>query len=202
MDKERVCLAHGCYICGNILSNASSTRNHIARIHGMHIPPREPSVRRPQDKDYAFVSQGEEYDSDHYACPSCWYHCPQTNLDSLNKHTLLEHDPQSIKDLEDKQEYGDDEEEEEDMPTVRNGRRQSFSSNLPASRQASRSLSRSSSRQSLRQPGRPRSNSNASRPTSRPASRAEAENEEDDDSKLISKKVEELVDLLKVMFTR
>ncbi|KAI9341318.1 hypothetical protein BD770DRAFT_414849 [Pilaira anomala] len=98
VEAERVCLSHGCYVCGSVLSTASATRNHIARIHGMYLPPREVGTRRPQENDCVFVPHDENRDSDHYACPSCWFHCPYEELDILNDHTLDEHDPQPIQD--------------------------------------------------------------------------------------------------------
>lgn len=192
-NRERVCLSHGCYVCGSVLSTASAARNHIARIHGMYLPPRDVGSRRPQENDCVFVPHDENRDSDHYACPSCWFHCPYEELDILNDHTLDEHDPQPILNQD-----NDNEEEEEAMPIMKNGRRRSVSSYFPANRQqAKRPLSRSNSRQS----GRQQSDRPASRQGNRPASRAEAEND-DDPSQQITKKLDELVDLFKVLFSK
>ncbi|KAI9252559.1 hypothetical protein EDC94DRAFT_496788, partial [Helicostylum pulchrum] len=76
--KDLIALNHGCYICGNVYSSAGYVLDHIYNTHGFDIPARMPSVRRPQDRQYDYVisRDTEEFDEEHYACPSCWFHCP------------------------------------------------------------------------------------------------------------------------------
>ncbi|KAG2194131.1 hypothetical protein INT47_004201 [Mucor saturninus] len=92
--RRSILLRHACYICGGLMSNAGPTLNHLFNIHGFDLPSRERSRRRPQEPAYEFVRDPEMgYDEVHLACPSCWFHCPDGNLDALCKHTQDEHDP-------------------------------------------------------------------------------------------------------------
>ena len=96
-NRIAVRLEHACYVCGSVLSTASATINHLRSIHGVDIPPRMIGRKRPQDYDYDF--RGDQKDAElHYACSSCWFHCPQDNdtnagIQALNDHVLQEHDP-------------------------------------------------------------------------------------------------------------
>lgn len=94
LEKPRVYLQHACFICGNLMSNAKPTINHIDTIHGFNVPTRAIGRKRPQDNEFEYIRNMQmEHDVIHYACPSCWFHCPDDELEALNKHTREEHDP-------------------------------------------------------------------------------------------------------------
>ena len=101
IQKTRVFLEHACYICGNIFSSAKATINHCQNIHGYSLPTRSVGQNRPQDDEFEYVrDRNEEVDELHYACPSCWFHCPEledTNEDLiiLNNHVREEHEPEN-----------------------------------------------------------------------------------------------------------
>lgn len=41
LEKLRAYLEHTCFICGNIMSSAKQTINHVERIHGYDVPTRD-----------------------------------------------------------------------------------------------------------------------------------------------------------------
>ncbi|KAI7895533.1 uncharacterized protein EV154DRAFT_398546, partial [Mucor mucedo] len=84
-------LQHTCYICGNAMSGGTQTINHIKAVHGYEIPSRAVGYKRPQDNDQEYVRDMSNADVLHYACPSCWFHCPEDDLEALNEHTRDEH---------------------------------------------------------------------------------------------------------------
>ncbi|KAI7894550.1 uncharacterized protein EV154DRAFT_599898 [Mucor mucedo] len=95
--RRTILLRHACYICGGLMSNAGPTLNHLYSIHGYDLPSRERSRRRPQEPAYEYVRDPQMgYDEVHLACPSCWFHCPDGDLDALCKHTQDEHDPVEV----------------------------------------------------------------------------------------------------------
>lgn len=97
MEKPRLYLEHTCYICGNIMSSAKQTINHVDRIHGYELPSREVGRKRPQDNEFEYLrDKMAEKDMSHYACPSCWFHCSEDDLEVLNRHTRDEHNPLKV----------------------------------------------------------------------------------------------------------
>lgn len=97
LGKPIIYLQYTCYICGNAMSSAKQTINHIKNIHGYEVPSRAVGRRRPQDNDYEYIRDKiSERDALHYACSSCWFHCPEDNLEVLNKHTNDEHNPLKV----------------------------------------------------------------------------------------------------------
>ncbi|KAI8337814.1 hypothetical protein EDC96DRAFT_523419 [Choanephora cucurbitarum] len=96
--KETVKLDYACYICKSILSKPAQVIQHVERIHGYRLPRRHVGHRRPADPNYHFVSEGdmEEAEISHYACASCWFHCPETGIAELADHVMKEHAPQYV----------------------------------------------------------------------------------------------------------
>ncbi|GAA5817202.1 hypothetical protein MFLAVUS_010745 [Mucor flavus] len=95
LDKDLVILDHGCYICGRVFSSAAAARGHVKSIHRYNIPGRSNGVKRPLHRNYNYSTRTDtdEYDGLHYACPSCWFHCPLDRLDELHDHTMEQHNP-------------------------------------------------------------------------------------------------------------
>ncbi|KAI8971666.1 hypothetical protein BDF20DRAFT_915446 [Mycotypha africana] len=95
--KELVNFEYPCYICGTILSRPKICIDHVRRVHGYELPVRGVGQNRPSDPVYEFQNNPNgEYDVQHYACPSCWYHCPETGLRELKQHTQEEHHPKIV----------------------------------------------------------------------------------------------------------
>ncbi|GAA5807216.1 hypothetical protein MFLAVUS_000571 [Mucor flavus] len=211
VGKDLVALNHGCYICGNVYSSAAYVLDHVYNTHGIDLPARRPNIRRPQDRQYDYVmgKDAVEYDEEHYACPSCWFHCPMDELEVFHAHTVEEHDPVRIR-----PEF----EEENGSGRRRSSRPSSRQSNRPSSRQ---SIRRPSSRLSDRSSSRPNSRQGHTSgekedPVSRPRSRqghvsGEREGEDDREhvstardngKKEISQKMDELKDLFLTLFNK
>lgn len=213
VGKDLIALNHGCYICGNVYSSAAYVLDHVYGTHGIDLPARRPSVRRPQDRqfDYVMGKDATEYDEEHYSCPSCWFHCPMDELKVFHAHTVEEHDPVRIR---------PESEEENGAGRRRSSRPSSRQSNRPSSRQSiRRPSSRPSSRLSDRSSSRPNSRQGHTSgeqedPVSRPRSRqghvsGEREGEDDREhvstvrdngKKEISQKMDELKDLFLTLF--
>lgn len=123
--RTRILIQHTCYICGRPMSNAAPTLNHLYNMHGIDLPSREPNQRRPAEIGYEYVRDPlMDFDEIRSACPSCWYHCPEGNLDALCKHTEKEHDPVEI--------------EESKRETMMGRRTRSRSNSVSSMRQRSR----------------------------------------------------------------
>ncbi|GAA5817200.1 hypothetical protein MFLAVUS_010743 [Mucor flavus] len=98
IGKELIALDHGCYICGRIYCTAGTVRKHIRNVHGYDIPARPNNLNRPMEINYYYKlrKNTDYYDVIHYACPSCWFHCPLDDLALFTDHTLVEHKPKPI----------------------------------------------------------------------------------------------------------
>ncbi|KAI8079386.1 hypothetical protein BDF21DRAFT_463458 [Thamnidium elegans] len=96
--KDLIALDYGCYICGRIYSTPATARKHVRNIHGYNIPGRTNCLTRPMAVNHYYVSRKDAnyYDVIHYACPSCWFHCPLDELDLLLDHTIIEHNPRPV----------------------------------------------------------------------------------------------------------
>jgi hypothetical protein len=96
-EKARILLKHTCYVCGNTYSGAQQTIRHVKDIHGFDMPSRPIGKNRPSSEEYEYIKKkddnGQVLPEEHYACPSCWYHCPDYDLKALYKHTQDEYDP-------------------------------------------------------------------------------------------------------------
>lgn len=104
--KYVIALYAGCYICGHTSSSADTAWNHVRNMHRFDIPSRVNDVNRPLDRyyDYVLCDDTDEYDEAHFACPSCWFHCPMKEPAVFYDHTIVEHDPRRII-IEDTNEY-------------------------------------------------------------------------------------------------
>lgn len=95
--KELLAFEYPCYICGNILSRAKQSIDHVQRIHGYILPTRQVGRRRPPDPQYEYQNDiNGEYDVVHYSCSSCWYHCPESGLADLSDHINRTHNPVNV----------------------------------------------------------------------------------------------------------
>lgn len=98
-SKEVLTFTYPCYICGNIFGKGRQIINHIEAIHGYKLPARSVGHKRPPDTLYEYKndpSSEEEYDISHYACPSCWFHCPEAGLKELSDHVNASHHPENV----------------------------------------------------------------------------------------------------------
>ena len=97
--KEVLTFTYPCYICGNILSKARQVINHVDAIHGYKLPVRSVGHKRPQDPHYEYNNDpqtDDDYDISHYACASCWFHCPEAGLKELSDHVNEVHHPENV----------------------------------------------------------------------------------------------------------
>ncbi|KAI8385746.1 hypothetical protein BD560DRAFT_384212 [Blakeslea trispora] len=96
--KEAVTLDYACYICKSILSKPAQVIQHVESVHGYRLPRRHVGHKRPLDPNYHFVGKNdlEEAQISHYACSSCWFHCPETGIAELADHVIMEHNPQAV----------------------------------------------------------------------------------------------------------
>ncbi|KAK4516462.1 A_deaminase domain-containing protein [Mucor velutinosus] len=97
--KEVITFTYPCYICGNILSKARQAINHVEVIHGYKLPVRQVGHKRPQDPHYEYNNDPDtvdDYDVSHYACASCWFHCPEAGLKELSDHVNQVHHPENV----------------------------------------------------------------------------------------------------------
>ncbi|KAL9540535.1 hypothetical protein MBANPS3_009626 [Mucor bainieri] len=73
--------------------------NHVESIHGYKLPSRQVGHKRPQDPHYEYNNNPEsddDYDTSHYACSSCWFHCPEAGLKELSDHVNRVHRPKNV----------------------------------------------------------------------------------------------------------
>ncbi|KAI8079385.1 hypothetical protein BDF21DRAFT_463457 [Thamnidium elegans] len=196
--KYLIALDHGCYICGHVYSSAATARNHIRNIHGYNILSRINGINRPLDRNYNYVMRKDtdKYDEAHYACPSCWFHCPMDELAVFHDHTIKQHRPGRII-IESENEYG------MDMDVDNRGRGPaSRPHSRPSSRQINHSTSsRPSSRQGYVSDGEEEVSS--SRPNSRQV-RISDEREDifsvsEDNKNELYQKMDELKDLFRAL---
>lgn len=97
LAKVPVYIEYACFICGNILGNATACINHIKKLHGYEILPRTSGTRRPRHNEFDYIDdQSDPYAIVEYACPSCWFHSPEHDLESLNEHIREEHAPVKV----------------------------------------------------------------------------------------------------------
>ncbi|KAI9483914.1 MAG: hypothetical protein EXX96DRAFT_448472, partial [Benjaminiella poitrasii] len=90
--KEIVSFEYPCYICGNILSRARLVIDHVKRVHGYELPVRHVGHHRPVDPEYEFQNDPNgKSEVVHYACASCWFHCPEAGLGELAEHYETAH---------------------------------------------------------------------------------------------------------------
>lgn len=201
--KTKIHLEYACYICGNLSSKPSVIIGHVEEKHGHFLPPQDHLAKRPLEKEFTYVPLTDTSADviDHCACPSCWFHCPQHDLKSLNMHTLDVHNPQSISDVEEDEldyekeneeeneeendEEGDDEEENASNKEENEDGNDGNKEDEPIDTDRKRSK-------------RPRSRS-SNRLTSRPNKRLDMN--DDTSPNVIGDKLEELADLLKTFFT-
>ncbi|KAI9361048.1 hypothetical protein BD770DRAFT_452558 [Pilaira anomala] len=100
LEKTPVHLNYACFICGVILSSSKTCIKHIEKIHRYIIPSRQ--GRRPIHEQYSYTpDRNGTFTIEEYACPSCWFHSPYADLETLNEHVRSEHDPLRIKMTED-----------------------------------------------------------------------------------------------------
>ncbi|KAG2229488.1 hypothetical protein INT48_003850 [Thamnidium elegans] len=212
LDKDLVILDHGCYICGRVFSSAAATRTHIKNVHGYDIPGRFNGVKRPLNKNYNYSTRIEtdEYDEAHYACPSCWFHCPMDELAVFHDHTIKQHSPGCII-------TGSGNKHDMDMGTSsHSGYPVSLPASIPASIPASVPHSRPSSLRSTSSRSSSRSssyqvyfsNGEEEVPSSRPSSRQVRISEDhkdisspnEDNKNELSQKIDELRNLFHALF--
>ncbi|EPB92089.1 hypothetical protein HMPREF1544_01153 [Mucor circinelloides 1006PhL] len=97
--KPVLTFTYPCYICGNILVKARQVINHLEAIHGYKLPVRAVGHKRPQDPQYDYNNDPQskdDYDVSHYACASCWFHCPEAGLKELSDHVNATHHPENV----------------------------------------------------------------------------------------------------------
>lgn len=120
--QNKIFLKHACYICGNTYSGAQQTIRHIKDVHGYDIPSRAIGANRSASREYEYVKTKEEEGGEddqvvpdtHYACPSCWFHCPEDDLEVLDTHINDEHDPVYVKKVEEEDQDDDQDKKEEE----------------------------------------------------------------------------------------
>lgn len=126
LNKIQVYLEYTCFVCGIVLGSPKSSIDHAKKIHGYIIQPRpENQKKRPRHHRFAYVKEkGGLYTIVENACPSCWFHSPEGDLEALNEHVREEHNPVKINDQKDsnnvdkkKQEVKKEEKEREQIAT-------------------------------------------------------------------------------------
>lgn len=97
-EKVIVNIIYPCYICANEYATAYQIINHIKKVHGYLLEPRQIGYHRPADGSYTFEnSRNRSWQVQHYGCPSCWYHTPKINhIEHLMKHIMETHEPPRI----------------------------------------------------------------------------------------------------------
>lgn len=95
--KPVLSFEYPCYICGYIFSRAKIVLNHIHNLHGYELPTRSVGHRRPPDPRYIYqYDPTGDYDERHYACASCWFHCPNDTLEEIADHVVTVHKPKNV----------------------------------------------------------------------------------------------------------
>lgn len=111
-QKIRVHLKDTCFFCGRNMSSAKQTINHNIRIHGYLLPTRKQGYKKPDSKKYEYVREKNgKWDVEELACPSCWFHCPENDLEILYQHTRQEHKIIKVEGTKGLKSSGDEEEE-------------------------------------------------------------------------------------------
>ncbi|KAI9340118.1 hypothetical protein BD770DRAFT_399797 [Pilaira anomala] len=194
--KTKIHLEYACYICGNLSSRPGVIIGHVEEKHGHFLPPQNYHAKRPLEREFIYVPLTDTGADvvDHCACPSCWFHCPQHDLKSLNIHTLDVHNPQSILDVEeDELDYEKENEENEEGDEEENVSNQEENEEDNDGNKEDESIDTDRKRSK-----RPRSRS-SNRLTHRPNKRLDMN--DDTSPNVIGDKLEELADLLKTFFT-
>ncbi|GAA5803124.1 hypothetical protein HPULCUR_008599 [Helicostylum pulchrum] len=89
-------LSYPCYICAAEFGSAKEVIGHIYHVHGYVLELRPVGEHRPLERKYSFEKRFlGEWDVQHFACPSCWYHCA-TDIEMLMEHVMETHDPPRI----------------------------------------------------------------------------------------------------------
>lgn len=129
--KEVVHIMYPCFLCGGEYGTANGAIQHIKAEHGYVMIPRPPAYHRPVDKRYDYESSlGGRWDSQHYGCPSCWFHAPK-DLEAILEHVMNVHSPQlmegfipdredELDELEDEESDQEDEQNDENKPETNN----------------------------------------------------------------------------------
>ena len=93
LNKIEVYIEYACFICGIVLSSPKTCLDHVRKIHGYELPPRPvEEKKRPRHHRFKYVrDKSGPYTIVEYACPSCWFHSPETDLEALNEHIREEH---------------------------------------------------------------------------------------------------------------
>ncbi|KAG2234399.1 hypothetical protein BDF21DRAFT_463838 [Thamnidium elegans] len=95
-EKIIVNIIYPCYICAVEFGSAKEVMGHIYHVHGYFLNPRPAGRSRPLERRYSFEKRVlGDWDIQHFACPSCWFHCV-TDIEMLMQHIMEIHDPPRI----------------------------------------------------------------------------------------------------------
>ncbi|KAI8967366.1 hypothetical protein BDF20DRAFT_806486, partial [Mycotypha africana] len=82
-----------CNYCQRPLTDSTRLRNHLSKIHNIHVPSISRGKRRFDTQSITYVNKlgyGQNQDiNEEYGCPSCYSHFPE--IDSLHSHIQEAH---------------------------------------------------------------------------------------------------------------
>ncbi|GAN03837.1 hypothetical protein MAM1_0049c03292 [Mucor ambiguus] len=100
---QAIALQYPCYVCKEIFSTAVDVKSHVICAHHYCLPElaSEASKTRPAEDHFEFkelpcLEENAKSLMIHFACPSCWYHCPAQDVLEYEVHIIEVHNPSSI----------------------------------------------------------------------------------------------------------
>ncbi|KAG1345584.1 hypothetical protein G6F62_004106 [Rhizopus arrhizus] len=120
--KQLVQLANTCYLCDDDynFSTPSSLKKHLQNVHGVNVPSRKITDRRPVSKKYDYTLEQSDDIPVHHACFACFFHTP--SLSRLGEHMKREHGVTGGRREDAYEEEEEEEEEEGESMTTRSVR--------------------------------------------------------------------------------
>ncbi|KAG0744036.1 hypothetical protein G6F57_001503 [Rhizopus arrhizus] len=117
--KQLVQLANTCYLCDDDynFSTPSSLKKHLQNVHGVNVPSRKITDRRPVSKKYDYTLEQSDDVPVHHACFACFFHT--SSLSHLGEHMKREH---GVTGGRREDAYEEEEEEEGESMTTRSVR--------------------------------------------------------------------------------
>lgn len=90
-NKTILYLSYPCYICKDIpYTDGPKLILHLKNEHGIILPSRKRGFKRPTNDYFDYqLDFYQDWDEQHVACPSCWYH--SKHLEPLEEHIDKNH---------------------------------------------------------------------------------------------------------------
>lgn len=85
-SAKAIFIENRCHKCHKVLVKPPTLISHLKTQHQIIMFPRPTGSGRPQNKAYSINQRKTDGCEIHVGCPSCWFHCPESDMEGYIRH--------------------------------------------------------------------------------------------------------------------